>query len=474
MWRLKLYGAIPIIKENLPVYTNINEVQVYREPTDEVFEYIIELIDEAILNLPDVVESEAQELGRITKPIALSIKARVLVTAASPLFNGNTDFATLKDNRGINLFSQTYDQNKWVKALEATKEAIDACEAVGMVLVNDYKTRTLISEQMERECILRSIFTERKSPEVIWGATHSTFATRYQRLCVPLLLAVTSSNPVSQNYAPTLRMAELYYSKNGVPINEDKFFDYENRFELRTSTSSETDYVRSGQKTVGLHFDREPRFYANIAFDRGVYFLEPNYYFVQTRAGELATKRNQGQYSATGYFMKKFINPNSGLNTSAYTTYYEFPFPVMRLADLYLLYAEALNEVKDVPDDEVYLYIDKVRERAGLEGIKDSWTNYSSNSDKYKTKAGMREIIHHERLIELAFEGQRFWDIRRWKTAHKYHSKPIQGWNIQGRDTEFYNVKTIYFPSFEFRDYLWPIKEEELIKNPNLVQNPGW
>jgi hypothetical protein len=249
---------------------------------------------------------------------------------------------------------------------------------------------------------------------------------------------------------------------------------------LRTAKTEESDYVRSGEQTAILHFDREARFYASIAFDRGTYFLDPTYYYVQTRNGELATKRNRGEFSATGYFMKKLINPQTALNANTIVPYYEFPFPIIRLGDLYLLYAEALNEVKQTPDAEVYEYVDMIRERAGLAGVVESWALHSSNSSKPKTKEGMREIIKQERLIELAFEGQRFWDLRRWKDAQKYMNRPIKGWNINGKGLGFYNVTTV-FPGlgdpivpYEFKDYLWPVREQEIIKNPNLLQNPGW
>ncbi|WP_167605681.1 RagB/SusD family nutrient uptake outer membrane protein [Maribellus sediminis] len=473
-WLFKSYGPIPIIRENLPIYTNTEDVQVYRDPVDDVVSYIVELIDEASPDLPMRLTSEAIELGRITRPIALAMKARVLATAASPLFNGNTDYSSVVDNRGVSLFNQAYDPNKWQIAANAAKAAIDTALAANHSLVNEYRTKSDISSDLERECVIRSIFTDRNSPELLWGSTDFRFSQGYQRMCVPLMIQVTSSNPVSQFYASTLRMAELFYTKNGVPIDEDANFDYANRFELRTAVTEESDFVRSGEQTAVLHFDREARFYASIAFDRGTYFMDPTYYYVQTRQGELATKRNQGEFSATGYFVKKLINPNSALNTNTMLAYYEYPFPIIRLADVFLLYAEALNEVKSTPDAEVYEYIDLVRERAGLEGVVESWANYSTQPDKPTTKEGMREIIKQERLIELAFEGQRFWDLRRWKDAEKYMNQPIRGWNINGAGTGFYNVTTIFTPSYNFKDYLWPIREEEIVKNPNLVQNPGW
>ena len=92
-----------------------------------------------------------------------------------------------------------------------------------------------------------------------------------------------------------------------------------------------------------------------------------------------------------------------------------YPFPVIRMADLYLMYAEALNE-KGEDYATVLPWIDMVRERSGLQGVKESWDQYVGNS-KYATQTGLRQIIMQERRIELAFEGHYFWDVRRWKTA---------------------------------------------------------
>src|SRR3546814_5521443 len=94
-----------------------------------------------------------------------------------------------------------------------------------------------------------------------------------------------------------------------------------------------------------------------------------------------------------------------------------YPWPVMRLGDLYRMYAEAMN-VLNGPSQEVYNYINPVRERAGLLPVEVAWPQYSRQPDKITTREGMRSIIQHERLIELAFEGKRFWDLRRWKRAH--------------------------------------------------------
>jgi hypothetical protein len=95
-----------------------------------------------------------------------------------------------------------------------------------------------------------------------------------------------------------------------------------------------------------------------------------------------------------------------------------YSWPVMRLSNLYLLYAEALNELNG-PGEEVYHWIDLVRTRAGLKGVVESWSNFSNKPDKFSTKENMRLIIQQERAIELAFEGERYWDLRRWLLAQE-------------------------------------------------------
>ena len=111
---------------------------------------------------------------------------------------------------------------------------------------------------------------------------------------------------------------------------------------------------------------------------------------------------------------------------------------VIRLADLYLMQAEAWNEVGN-NNSKVLNALNIVRERAGLLSVEEAWTQYSSNPTKYQTQEGLRSIIHQERTIEMAFEGNRYWDLKRWKIAHEIHNKPIMGWNVFGTNArEFY------------------------------------
>jgi hypothetical protein len=109
-------------------------------------------------------------------------------------------------------------------------------------------------------------------------------------------------------------------------------------------------------------------------------------------------------------------------------------------------------------------------------GVKESWAAYSTKPNKPDTKDGLRQIIQQERTIELAFEGKRFWDIRRWKMIDELNVQPL-GWNIAGETVEdFYNVIPVAQTPVKFtvKDYFWPIKESDLNVNKNLIQNYGW
>src|SRR5690606_708905 len=124
---------------------------------------------------------------------------------------------------------------------------------------------------------------------------------------------------------------------------------------------------------------------------------------------------------------------------------------------------------------EVFEYLNRVRQRAGLPTVQEAWSGYSRYPEKIGSKDGLREIIHQERLIEMAFEGHRLYDLRRWKKAVGELNKPITGWDIwQSEAASYYRETLLYNQRYSTRDYLWPVNESELLRNPKLVQNPGW
>ncbi|WEK17635.1 MAG: RagB/SusD family nutrient uptake outer membrane protein [Candidatus Pedobacter colombiensis] len=495
----RMYGPIPIVKQNLPLGSSPAEVQVYRQPVNEVVNYIVELLDEVDRNesLPDRLSgTENIELGRITRVIVKALKAKVLVTAASPLFNGGNSFFNLQDNKGLQLFNLSPDPQKWVKALNACKEAIDFSEKLGYKLYEfppsfAYKVNDTIQTQMN---IRAALSDKEANTEVIWPNTNSTTGT-LQRSSIPKLLpgdpGSTGLRPMG-TVAPTLKMAEMFYTNKGLPIEYDKAWQNLDRFALRTAVAKDRFYVKKGQETVQLHFDREPRFYADMGFDRGIWYgnaannydvaLEDNgqgsLIYVQGRAGEVAAKQENQNYSITGYTVKKWVHigttqtpqmPSSNIKS--------YPWPELRLADLYLLYAEALNEVNGYNGGATTLWVNKIRARAGIPSVEVSWNQYSTLPGYYTDKNNLRSIIHKERAIELAFEGSRFWDLRRWLEAHQSGALngPVKGWDITQKESiAYYREVLLFNQRYSMREYLWPLKISEMQINHNLVQNPGW
>ncbi|QZE13277.1 RagB/SusD family nutrient uptake outer membrane protein [Halosquirtibacter laminarini] len=489
---LKSYGPIPITDHNLPINVSVDEVQVFRDPVDKVFKYIVEKLDQIIPDLPYPEQMILEtELGRADRLTALTMKAEVLLYEASPLFNGNSDYVNFKDERGISLFPQSYDDEKWKHAADACKIAIDECAAHGKLLHR--VVDPLVSSQdpfFQEQTTYREAICGLRNKELIWPSTNinTTFLSINASARI-VRMSAENLNKATSEWAPTIKLIEKYYSENGVPINEDKDWVnnnwYNQRFKLRPEPSNvdERMKVELNKQTVYLHFHREPRFYASLGFDKGVYFGSGYYNFTgETRNVQYCNFINFGKsgyqggsgYSITGYSVKKMHSFKDALSHNNSTKKY-FSFPIYRLANLYLMYAEALNEYSG-PSSEVFKYLDDIRSRAGLQGVKESWTQYSINPTKPDTKDGLRDIIHQERTIELAFEGKRFWDIRRWKKIEVLNEQP-RGWNILAdNQEEFYKVLNIAVEPVEFgvKDYFWPLKESNLDVNEHLIQNYGW
>jgi hypothetical protein len=480
-YMIRLYGPILLIKDSYAIDASPESLKRKRVSTDEAFAYVVSLLDEAIPDLPPVIENQAKEFGRITKFIAMSVKAEVLTTAASPLFNGNPDYVSFKDHDGKNLFSTTYDATKWQKAADACKDAITECEAQGLHLYNTPPTTGVgtVSDELKKILTLQSAVTEKweQNPELIWALN---YGFGYQGFVIPKLTSksVSMANTYPSNWAVPLSESELFYTNHGVPLDQDKTFDYNNRFTPQVGDDANKHFIEQGYETAKEHFNRENRFYASIGFDGGIWFGngvvdESKAYYVQARGiFAVSGPKSFNSTNFTGIWPKKLANYQSVMDDT-YSPI-DFHLPLIRLSGLYLLYAETLNEAQG-PTADVYTYIDKVRTRAGLDGVQASWANYSKTPDKVNTKEGLRDIIHQERRIELSFEGQTGWDLRRWKELQQVLSKPLQGWNInEGSSANYYRPQTVIIPVFGLKDYLWPISTQDVIVNENLTQNPYW
>lgn len=478
---MRQYGPIPNIKENLPITAPTAETRVFRNTFDENVEYIVGLIDDNMDLLQERYISRPTEVGRITKTVAAAIKAEILLTAASPLFNGNPDYAGFVDSKGTKLINTEFSAAKWVKAAEAYKKAIEYAETIGENKLYTYSleaVQRVIPDSLKYELNIRNAYTSILNPEIVWAQTNAYVSQEAGQAKVD---GGRARVYVAQSLAPTLEAAELFYSNHGVPITEDKTFDYGNRYVLKKAEFKDRYYIREGEEAAKVHFDREPRYYGSIGFDRGVWYGNgryaeknaANYFYVKSRAYETAGRTRIDAYSITGMFAKKIVSPESVIEESGYSQK-RYLAPIYRMSALYLAYAEALNEVNG-PTAEVFALLDKIRGKYRLPGVKEAWANYSKNPGKPNTKEGLRSIIQQERMVELMFEGQNFWDIRRWNIASTMYTKVTRGFNIAKIDVKEYNVPQILNNRiYSFRENLWPILEESIIRNRNLVQNPGW
>ena len=476
----RMYGPIPITDVNIPVQSPTEMVRVKRDPVDDVVKYIADLMKEASEDLPEQIDKMQTEAGRLTKGAALALRAKVLTTGASALFNGNPDFADFVDKDGKHLFNKEFSKQKWQDAATACEEAL---EALNDLSLHTFTESVPISERTRIQLSQTSAFWDRYNNEIIWGRYISEKESQDMQtaLMVPHIDPNIEKSTYWGSYSSvTLNMAERYYTKNGVPIEEDKEWHYNERYQLTVTDESQKHNLQENFETVKFNIDRENRYYGNLAFDGSLFYLEScpgksddNAFVVRAKFGQ-PNGAERAQYSTvSGIWMKKLIHWTfTQTDQGSITDYYTWP--ELRLADLYLLTAECYNEIGK--GDLAIYYLDLIRERAGLKGVEESWTKYSNNPNKFRNIEGLREIIHQEREIELAFEGERIWDLRRWKKAGDFQNKNAIGWNVKGKNAKEYYQPTILDEQIFVtpRDYLWPISINELRRNPNLVQNPGW
>ena len=491
------FGPSVIVRETLDPFAPIAQLPE-RSSVDEVVAFIDQKITEAEkIGLAEV--HDADGYGRLTKYAAEALRAKVYLYAASPLFNGNSEFyADFKSPLdGRNLISQTADINKWKKAEDITRKAIEDLESGGFRLYQASDAGTPSSDKPgpvdPAQRAVRYTFMDNvggTNPEMIMVDTRKEGTYAIQNQSTPRQKASNGYKNSWNIIAPTLQFVELFYTENGLPIDEDPAFDYDNRYKVvpMPVNYDHNDYfAKSNGNTIQLHLNREPRFYAWIAFHNGNYEIAKYNGKVTNnnnakKAIVVKFRKNDpngyeegqtGNYSGTGYLNKKFVHPRFQNGPIHY------PYPVIRMAEMYLNLAEILIE-QDIMEgstgrlNEAKDLIDRIRVRAGIPTIDEAWKK-AKHPEKANTAEGMREIVRRERQIEFYLENQRFWDLRRWKDAEILGEK-VWGMNIEGETdedffvpTELQNIRT-----FKQAQYLMPIPLDETNKVPHLIQNPGY
>lgn len=454
------YGPIVFSEKALPYDAVEADMLKNREPYDVAVSKIAELFDQAIQDLPLTVDPS--NMGRATSVVAQSLKSKMYLVAASPLFNGNSEFySDFKNDDGTILITQTYDKEKWKKALDETKKAIDMAEGAGFKLY-EY-TRTAISDPFEKAVMnTRWQMIDNSNSELIWGYTgvkeSASAAYSFQTHVIPI--GWRTSSPYG-GLSATLTTVEMFYSKNGIPADKDPQFDWSNRFSMAANDS-----------TIQLHRNREPRFYAYIGFDRGNYEINGGKKVLRLRAGEInGMKSFTNDHLFSGYAVKKGVHPNTRVDATAFTLT-AYAFPIVRLGELYLNYAEASAEYSGTLNADANRYINLVRSRAGIPSLTEANGALTGNN--------LIQAVRRERMIELMFEGHWLADLKRWKTAESFFKNDRKG--MMGLYSRGTTAETFYKPTvlenkqyvFDRKNYLFPIRQFYVDINNNLVQNPGW
>ena len=474
---LEYYGPIILVKRYIPNDAPDAEVFAPRTPYDECVKYIAECYDKAAELLPETVIDT--ELGLPTKMAALSYKARLLLYAASPLVNGNSDYVGFNNHDGTPLMNTTYDAEKWKTAMDAATDAIAVAEKynseIGRQNYYLYMSADSSLPDAERGRInYRDTFTKEhwNGVEFIEAKGDRGGCQNLQWLMGPRSLSKDMSRGWKTTEVPTMEAVEMYYTKNGLPWEDDP------------ETKGIDPYAYNAEAgTANLHLYKEPRFYASVGYDRGTYRFNGGKMTIKARKGEpqgFTGSYNDEYQSYNGYFCQKWVNEQSKakLNSSgnyAVDTYMYYVYPYMRVAELYLSYAEADFEYDGTLSDYGYECLNKIRSRCGLPTFQESW----SKAGGIPTGDKLRDIIRRERSIEFMLEGRRFHDIRRWKIAEECMRPTPKAWNIEGDTAEkFYKLGSMKENDtriFSSPKHYWlAIPNSQLNINGKLVQNPGY
>lgn len=468
---LRRYGAVPLVKKSYDVSESTDVLNIMRSPVDSVVKFITSECDAAAAVLPLSYSDNPSEVGRITKGAALTLKAITLLYAASPLFNGNTMYASVKNPDGTQLFSQTYDKNKWKAAADAAKAVMD----LGIYSLYNPDPGNPIDNYAQlfysreyNETILPKMFSATRTVESNYlpNGKDSKGWNAHGKLSV------------FQNFVDTYEMS------NGLPITDpNSGYDSTGFWNGKLWDGKA---FRSVKNISNMYKNRDPRFYATVMFN-GEYWDSAShprttiYSYYGSANGASDGWPKSGTNNVTGYGWRKWCDPRVNTKTSSGNA--NRNYPIFRYPEILLAYAEAMNEYEDAPTQDVFDAVNQVRARASMPALP-----IISNDN---TKDGMRARIHNEWRVEFAFENHRFWDVRRWLIGTQVDNGPMYGLNSQPSQAElastgldvnsqaagaavFYKTVIIQTRTFTKKDYLFPIPQIEIDKNTNLVQNYGW
>ncbi|MDR2118444.1 MAG: RagB/SusD family nutrient uptake outer membrane protein [Tannerellaceae bacterium] len=432
-----MYGGHPIITKS---YGLTDDPLVSRNPFAECITFISEECDRAAALLP--LRHEAQHLGRATKGAALALKSRVLLYAASDLYH-NQSWAKGYAHPELIGYVGANRESHWQAAKDAAKAVID------LNVYDLYKKDPAPTDHPAQN--YSDIFILKETEEDIFFRSFTQV-----------------SMESTERYHPGLHNSSNGYHGHGSNNPIGQLID-----DFEMSNGERFDWNNPAHK-ADPYANREPRFYASILYDGAqwrkrpidvqpldpVGIIQTGFYEQPdgTWAGGLDTRSSpieDWNGTGSGYYRRKAIDP-------AYDAQYqvqESPWRFIRYAEIILSYAEACRELGE--DEEAKKYLNLIRKRAGLPPV---------------TSAGnqLRQDIRHERRIELVFEDQRYFDIRRWMIAPQV-MVDAEGIDIRyhaGEEQPVYSTIIVQHREWKDQSYFMPIKLDEMNRNNLLIQNP--
>ena len=461
------YGPVPFKPNYIaPTDFNLADLMEGQRPYYEVVDWVDKELKEVAEILP-AKYTEARKYGRATSIMCLAVRARMLLFAASPLVNGNPDYANHKNKDGENLFSTTEDKSKWAYAAQACKELIDAAEAAGHKLYTENNPDGTIDPFMSYQNLFLTRYDEGNT-EILFARPGGSEYGEYEKHATPAASGGSGGLGVTQS------LVDAFFTENGLPINDDSEYvesGFSGSDETRDNTVWDTEVnggaiTKSG--TYNMYCHREPRFYITVSYNNSYFTQEKRLFNFFNGSADNPHTHDAPQ---NGYLIRKKISPDLNVKQG---TYKYRPGIVYRLGEAYLNYAEALNE-SDPGNGDILVYLNKIRERAGIRQYTTGATDENYIHVDLNDQAEMRKLIRAERRVELSCEGIRYDDLRRWKEAENVLNGDFYGMNFSGKDNSSFYVRTPYLKRVYKKAYYWfPIHQSEIDKNDKLVQSPYW
>lgn len=409
---VKRYGGVPLANELMDMDTDYRNIP--RNTLQECIDFIVDECGQVAPHLPAVYQ--ASDMGRVTRGAALALKSRVLLYAASELFN-NPVWAQGYERKDLISLSGTDRQTRWENAAKAAGEVLwgaDVAEA-GYKLSGNYQ----------------SLFRSFSDNEIVL-VRRNGYDNSFEKSNYPI-----GADQATGGTAPSGNLVDAYETTGG-----------------RTFT------WKDPSMAARPYENRDPRFAATIMPNNSTFQGRP----VECWEGG-ADGPDKNNASRTGYYLLKYVDPELKLLQGQSAIH---SWIIIRLGEIYLNYAEAMNEAygpdaKGIYGKSAREAVNEVRGRVGMPDV------------VADSKEEMREKIRHERRVELAFEDHRFWDVRRWMTAPDDLNAPLKGVKVTRLSYNSFQYQSVEVESRSFKRsmYFYPIPQNEL-NITGWPQNPLW